>query len=445
MSDPDRLIAGKYRVVRLIAAGGMGSVHEAVHVRTGGRVAIKVLGDDAQKDESARGRFAREARASGRLRSRFVARVLDVDALEDTTPYLVMEYLEGNDLARELKERGALPVEEVTAIVLQAAAGVGEAHANGIIHRDLKPGNVFLAREGANRVAKVLDFGISKVLVDADEELTRTFSTVGTPAYMSPEQIRTPKDVDSAADVWALGVLLYRMLAGRLPFTGNASSVAVSICSDVQVPLRTIRTEIPEDLEALVESALDKNRARRPTIAMLAETLQRHLGTGPEAALAREAAAEIAALQVPPQPLARATADSTIEPLRSTETADVETLAATSSGGLASPRARPRRTGVMVGAVSAVAILSAAIVVSRRSPPTLDRGPASTVVVVAPEPSAAAPTIATVTELIPTASTAPSASIAVPSSTPAAKVPVSPGKPKAPTNHAPAATMPARL
>jgi serine/threonine-protein kinase len=290
----EALIGGKYRLVRAIATGGMGTVHEAVHVGTQGRVAIKVLSDQSKSEESSRLRFAREAKASGRLRGRHVARVLDVDELEDGTPYMVMEYLEGHDLSKELKTRGPLPVAEIAKILVEAAAGVAEAHAAGIVHRDLKPANLFLAEEGngQERVVKVLDFGISKVRFDDEEEITRTFATVGTPAYMSPEQIRTPRDVDTASDVWSMGVILYRALAGRTPFSGNSSSVAVSICNDTPPPLSEVRSDVPPEIVALIEKALEKDRHLRPSIAEFAERL---LPFAEGSATARTAFADIPA------------------------------------------------------------------------------------------------------------------------------------------------------
>jgi eukaryotic-like serine/threonine-protein kinase len=362
MSEAEAPIGGKYRLLRLIATGGMGSVHEAIHEKTHGRVAIKILSDSAKKDEGSRARFAREARASGRLRSRHVARVIDVDELADGTPYLVMEYLEGQDLSQLVKARGALPLPEVASILIQACAGVAEAHANGIVHRDLKPGNIFLAEEGASHIAKVLDFGISKAPSEGDaEELTRTFSTVGTPGYMSPEQIRSPKDVDAATDVWAMGVMLYRLLTATLPFSGNASSIAVAICHEPPAP---IARPLPDDVKALLDSALNKDRSKRPTIRDFAEVLAAHLDS--DAAIAREALAELTRLDAPRRPPA---------PIVQAE----PTFAATAH--LPTEPSRSRWPFV-AGGILVVAAVAFAATRKQAPPPT----PAPTVVAAPPEP-----------------------------------------------------------
>ena len=457
-TDPplERLIAGKYRLVRSIGIGGMGAVHEAVHVRTQGRVAIKVLSDEAKRDEDSRVRFAREARASGRLRSRHVARVLDVDALDDGTPYIVMEYLEGQDLSRILKERRALPMSEVAAIMVQAAAGVAEAHAAGIIHRDLKPGNVFLAEEGAQRIAKVLDFGISKVLVDPSEdeaELTRTLATVGTPGYMSPEQIKTPRDVDASSDVWAMGVMLYRLLSGRVPFVGNASSVAVAICHDQPPPLDSPLGALPADVVALVHETLEKDRRLRPTIGELAEVLVRHLDDSPSAAIAREAFVEITRLSSAAPMTASSTGDAAISrvrrptPSQSTAMAMTPRMAppsrpeplldATRIDAPRSPSTSRSRALLWVPILVVPAIVLAIIVMPRHSPAPTTTDPASTTAT-----TSGAPIAATTSNAPPTIASA-STTATIASSAPSSKA-IKPARPKyvAPTKetHAPDST-----
>ena len=300
MANDSRLdgLADRYRVVRTLAEGALSVIHEGVDVRTGAPVAIKVLAEPALRDAGARVRFEREIRASAKLRGRHVVRLVDSGALADGVPYMVMELLEGKDLASELKARGTLPIAEACVLLLQVACGVAEAHRHGIVHRDLKPANVFLARGGASRVVKVLDFGIAKLGGgdDAgDEQLTRSFSTLGTPAYMSPEQIRTPRSVDRATDVWAFGLLLFRALVGRLPFSGNASSMPLAICEDPPESLRALRPDAPVAIAEAIEGALEKDRRLRPTLADLGDVLIDHAGDDP---LAHDAYAELARLSL---------------------------------------------------------------------------------------------------------------------------------------------------
>ena len=452
------LIGGKYRVVSTIAVGGMGVVYEAENTRTHGRVAVKVLSDEAKRDDASRIRFAREARASGRLRSRHVARVLDVDVLADQTPYIVMELLDGRDLSREIKERPPLPLAEAASILVQIAAGVAEAHAVGIVHRDLKPGNVFLADEGAQRIAKVLDSGISKMPVDAEDasELTCTFATVGTPAYMSPEQIRRPRDVDTATDVWSLGVLLYRLLAGRVPFTGNASSVAVARCNDTPLPLTTVRDDLPPDVTQLIDAALHKEKGERPTIVALAEGLAKHVADDALGRVAREALAEIHRLaQNPPRPIERTeitfTPPTLAAALVDPTVADRELAAAVARSSVRSPR---RRTAFLVGA--AVAVAACVAVVVARSPKTASDGPSAAANGAAASATIATPPVPAPSETTsaapPPASAPPSATPSTSGSSPVAAKPVVGSKgsalprPKPPTNAtATAAPLPPRL
>jgi len=254
---------GKYRVVRIIGQGGMGAVYEAEHVRLGQRVAIKVLLPRFLDKPEIVGRFEREARAASQIRGTNVARVIDVDVSESGTPYMVMEYLEGHDVSQELALRKRLPVDEAVDIVLQACAGMSEAHGLGIIHRDLKPSNLFVCTEGGARTVKILDFGISKITHETDSALTATETSMGTPLYMSPEQIRSAKHVDARADVWALGIILYELLTGRPPFTGGATAVAAAIVADELTPLRTFRAELPAALERVVQRALEKQASAR--------------------------------------------------------------------------------------------------------------------------------------------------------------------------------------
>jgi hypothetical protein len=248
---------GKYRITRVLGQGGMGAVFEAEHARLGQRVALKMLLPEFVDRPELLERFEREARAASRIRGPNVARVLDVET-DAGVPYIVMELLEGHDVAHELEARGGrLPVEDAVDIVIQACLGIAEAHQSGIIHRDLKPSNLFLVVEAGQRMVKILDFGISKV-VDGESALTVTESSIGTPMYMSPEQIRSSKHVDVRTDVWALGIISYELLVGRPPFVGGATAVAAAIVVDEAPPLRTFRVDVPAGLAEVVHRALAK-------------------------------------------------------------------------------------------------------------------------------------------------------------------------------------------
>jgi serine/threonine-protein kinase len=271
---PGSVIRGKYRLVRLIGEGGMGVVFEAEHVRLNQRVAIKVL-QPARSGRRDAARFMREARAASQLGSHHVARVLDVDELETGLPFMVMEYLDGCDLEHELANRGRLLICEAVDYVIQACEAVAEAHAKGIVHRDLKPSNLFLCDLGEERVVKVLDFGISKMADEASVTLTAT--SLGTPLYMSPEQIRDAKEVDHRSDIWSLGVILFELLAGQPPFEGKGGATAVSVAIAMDPPpwLRTLRTDIPQELEQVVVTMLEKDRdVRYHSVADVAEALR---------------------------------------------------------------------------------------------------------------------------------------------------------------------------
>jgi serine/threonine-protein kinase len=258
------VVGGKYSIVQTVGCGGMGVVYEAKHLRLGHSVAIKMLLPDLAQEEEAVTRFDREARAAAQLQSLHATHVFDVDTLDDGTPYIVMEFLHGRDLADELAERGPLPIGTAVDYVLQACDAMSEAHRLGIVHRDLKPSNLFLVENGQSRIVKVLDFGISKITDDNAPGVTTTRSGLGTAVYMSPEQVRAAKHVDARSDVWALGVVLYEMLTGCQPFAGATSTaVLAAIVADAPEPLRRLREAIPAELERVVMKALEKDRDRR--------------------------------------------------------------------------------------------------------------------------------------------------------------------------------------
>lgn len=279
------LVADKYRIERLLGEGGMGHVYAAIHEQLGLRVAIKILSPTLSQNEDAVRRFSREARASVRIQSEHVARVLDVGQLDNGAPYMVMEFLSGNDLSHELKERGALPTQEAIQYVLQASEAVAEAHALGVIHRDLKPANLFLTRRpDGSPLVKVLDFGIAKAIApeqgafEPSPSLTATHSFLGSPAYMSPEQVRTPKSVDTRSDIWSLGTILYELLMGELPFRGsNALDLLAAVASDPMPSIRQKRPDVSPELEAVIAKCLEKKSVDRyDNVAAFAQALAPH-------------------------------------------------------------------------------------------------------------------------------------------------------------------------
>jgi serine/threonine protein kinase len=272
------VIAGKYRVEAVLGVGGMGVVVAARHVQLDDRVAIKVLRPQMAAIEEAVVRFSQEARAAAKMKSDHAARVFDVGTLENGAPYLVMELLEGRDLGAWLATDGPLPIERAVDFVLQACAAMADAHSLGIIHRDIKPSNLFCCRrrDGQSWI-KVLDFGISKA-TDAisryEQGVTRSNTVLGTPAHMSPEQMRGTVDVDARADVWALGVTLYELLSGTLPFSGEAFVDVANRVMTAPPPLGALRPDVPADLEAAILTCLEKDRMDRfANVADLAAAL----------------------------------------------------------------------------------------------------------------------------------------------------------------------------
>lgn len=259
-------LAGKYRVARKLGSGGMCIVYEAEHIHLRSAVAIKLLKPDLAKDPTAVARFAQEAQAAAKLRSLNVARVHDVDRLADGQPYITMELLVGHDLGNELEKKFALPVVTAVDYVRQAASGITEAHVLGIVHRDLKPENLFLSdlgEETDRRLVKILDFGIAKNIRDSARKLTAPDAVFGTVDYMSPEQIRSAATVDHRTDLWSLGVILYELLTGRTPYSGDARSVIAQIVSDpVPPPSRFVPT-LPSGLVSVVMKALAKDPKAR--------------------------------------------------------------------------------------------------------------------------------------------------------------------------------------
>lgn len=271
------VIAGRYRIDRALGAGTMGVVVAAWHLELEQAVAIKFLNPAVLGAAEALERFRREARAAARIKSEHVVRVLDVGALPDGLPFIVMELLRGRSLEDELLARGPLPASEAVSYVLQAIDALSEAHASGIVHRDLKPANLFVAeRPDRSSLVKVLDFGISKVMGDAmGMGLTRTGMIVGSPLYMAPEQLRSTKSVDQRADVWALGTILFQLLTARTPYNAeSAPDLYAMLLRDPPTAITLFRNDLPDGLEAIIMRCLEREPERRfQNVGELADAL----------------------------------------------------------------------------------------------------------------------------------------------------------------------------
>ncbi|WP_437721187.1 protein kinase domain-containing protein [Sorangium sp. So ce861] len=356
------VIADRYRVERLLGIGGMGAVVAARHLSLGELVAIKFMRAEHCGNAALLRRFQREARGMFRLKTEHVPRVYDLGALAPRAgialpvPYIVMEHLSGNDLRSIVERRGRLPVDEAAEYVRQACVALMEAHALGMVHRDLKPANLFLTyRTDGTPLVKVLDFGVAKFTCARPEEdgleMTTARSVMGSRRYMAPEQMLTPKDVDLRADLWALGVVLYQLVSGALPFGAETLEQLVLVVSEqAPRPLRNACAELPEGFEEIVMGCLEKNRARRP-------------------ASARELAAALSpfAMRGPPD----ATLPTAVHRSQPTYTWLDEgppttavrppTTAVRPSEAPGSGVRRPRRAWLMAGAFSASAALAATV------------------------------------------------------------------------------------
>jgi len=271
------VIADKYEVVGLLGTGGMGYVISARHTELGEMVALKFLRPEALAHAELVERFAREARAAAKIRSEHVANVFDVGTLPDGTPFIVMEYLAGKDLADHLHQEGALPISVAVEYIMQACEALAAAHAHGIVHRDIKPENLFLTRQAQGMLTiKVLDFGISKIaLPRGKRDLVRTQMALGSPVYMSPEQIRRSDQVDARSDIWAIGCVLFELLTGVTAFDEpSLLELSAAILERDPVPLQTLRPDASAELEDVVLRCLAKNPDERyQNVAELAAAL----------------------------------------------------------------------------------------------------------------------------------------------------------------------------
>jgi serine/threonine-protein kinase len=382
------LLAGKYRVERVLGVGGMGIVVAAREEARDRSVAIKFVRDDAMGAADVVERFLREARAAGKLKSEHVAKVLEVGKLESGAPYMVMELLEGSDLGQALNSSGPMSVGEACGLVLQACEAVAEAHGAGIVHRDLKPQNLFLASgpDGVQMI-KVLDFGVSKALglPSGEFSLTRTRAMVGSPLYMAPEQMRSSRDVDARVDVWALGVVLFELLTQRWPFEAETMpELCLKVVSEAPIPMTVFRSDLPAELVAVVDRCLEKDPKKRfadaaelaSALAPFASSDGRELAERARTAIARAAEARTTPLEgvvaVGPRPrgdravawiagafLVSASVFALLTPAqpsspREDDEAEVESFPLTSKAAAASPPtvplAAPRETAPLAAA-----------------------------------------------------------------------------------------------
>jgi serine/threonine-protein kinase len=281
---PGSVIAGTYRILRSIGAGGMSEVFAAEHVRLGTHVAVKVVRPGGADPAAVLARFRREVRAIARLRSEHVVAVHDAGELANGTPYLVMELLDGEDLRRMLQREGALPVRRAVALVLQVCAALRAVHAAGLVHRDLKPENLFISRRASGEDwCKVLDFGVAKM---DDSHSTVQGAVIGTVRYMAPEQLMDAGAADVRTDIHALGAILYECLAGSPARDANSvHQLMFSVLNQEPAPLQELRPELPRELARAVMRALERQPAHRfQDVEAFADALTPYAGalrTGP--------------------------------------------------------------------------------------------------------------------------------------------------------------------
>ncbi|HEX6272283.1 MAG TPA: serine/threonine-protein kinase [Polyangiaceae bacterium] len=430
--QPGQILLGKYRIERVLGVGGMGVVVAATHVTLEERVAIKFLLPDALQNAEAVARFLREARAAVRIKSEHVARVTDVGTLETGAPYMIMEYLDGGDLGALAKTHGALPVELAVEYLLQACEALAEAHALGIIHRDLKPSNLFVVtRADGTPSVKVLDFGISKVTgmgsSGADLGMTKTTTIMGSPLYMSPEQMASSRDVDARTDIWALGAILFELLTGRVPFQADTiTQLCAMILQQRAEPLRNFRPDAPEGLQNVISRCLEKDRNHRyANIAEFAHSLAPFAPRRARLSIERVSRVVQASGLGISTPHADEALPSSAPPHGSTSAPWAQTGTQKKNGGL--------KVALALGALLLAGGAAGSMLLKRGAatpePPVVAAAPATPDVkaVAAPPPAPVEPP--------PTVAPAPVSAATVAASAPTARAPVTPVAPKK-TSHA---------
>ena len=375
------VIAGKYRVERVLGEGGMGFVVAATHLTLETKVAIKFIRDGVLGTREASVRFLREAKAAVQLKNPHVAAVYDVGTLESGEPFMVMEYLEGCDLSDLFKQRGALPPSEACEYVVQACDALGEAHALGIVHRDVKLGNLFLTRGAAGvPLIKVLDFGLSKASPFGGGEtgVTMSAAVLGSPRFMSPEQLQDPRTVDGRSDIWSLGIILYTLIAGRPAFDADTvGKLFAKVMGEEPAPLQSLVPGIDPGLVAIIQRCLVKKPEQRiSNVAELANALAPYcVNPGHAHATAAKLAAVLASSKVADvAALAPGAARGyTSNPPQSNRSTSMD-LGGPWAGS--TPAAAPAKEGlsrVGLGVVAAIAVVGVAVgafYISRSGVPT---------------------------------------------------------------------------
>jgi len=467
--QPGEVLDGKYRIEHLLGEGGMGAVAKATHVLRRAPVALKFMSPAVLSMQGAVERFVNEGVAASQIDSDHVVKVFDVGRLPSGAPYLVMEFLEGRDLSQLLEREGpVLPVPRAVHFIVQALRALHTAHAAGIVHRDMKPSNCFVInKDGEPDFVKLVDFGISKVRAADDgsaapaPHLTKTNSALGTPLYMSPEQARSPRDVDHRSDLYSVGAILYEMLAGRTPYTsdtGEFTEILFKIFTTDPEPLRGIRPDVPEGLASIVHRALLRDREGRFASAVdMAEALAPFADERSREHLTRMRSTRRSSMTPPGQGHAVTPLDENARVAQSEATA--RTFASSSlppapivptAGGVAREASGPaRRTGrggagLVIGIVAGVLALGAVAALAMRShgapslpPQGITSEPAAAMHPAAP-PTVAQPLPAETAVLVPTPalsdapkpSAAPTAHAAAPAAPKAsAQHPSTPGQP----------------
>ncbi len=293
----DQVLDGKYQVARLIGEGGMGAVYEATRTDDDERVAVKVINDDAvAKDEVLVTRFEREALAASKILSPHIVEIFDAGHDSDTGhPYMVMEMLDGENALQLLTRLGPLPPELAIRVGIQTCEGLARAHEVGGVHRDIKPANLFLTDKGDEVVVKLLDFGVAKFKMDQASEsqnqsLTRTGSMLGSPMYMSPEQARGLKTIDHRADIWSLGIVMYQLLVGKIPFEDidGLGELIITICSEPPAPVNEVAPWVSPQLSDVISRALElASDQRHQSADAMAQALRSCLTGAKDATITR--------------------------------------------------------------------------------------------------------------------------------------------------------------